>query len=129
VAGTVPDDENRSILSTALGCTVTSVGGCDGSDPEWLSAMVFEERLVARRIGVVMRLPWRVDPPAVRLPDEIADLRVSEHRGCIEADEVGFLRGWWVPDGENERDWEFITPSDDLVPDGDWQTPYRAGCN
>ena len=126
VLGTVPDDDEHSILPTALGCTVTSVDGTE-DDPEWLYAMRFADRLVARRVGIVMGLAWRPDPPAVRLPWEVADLAVAEHYGCVERDEVGFLRGWWVTPDPKKRGWTFITPyDDDLLLDGDWQTPYRA---
>ena len=126
VLGTVPDDDDHSILPTALGCTVTSIGGLE-DNPEWLFAMCFDDRLVALGVGIVLGLPWRPEPPAVRLPWAVADLAVAEHYGCVERDEVGFLRGWWESSDAERRDWTFVTPyDDDLLPGGDCQALYRA---
>lgn len=129
LAGTDPDDEDACVLAVALGCRVTSVGGDDGGGPEWLYAMRFDDRLLARRIGVVLGLEWRAEPPAVRLPDAVMDLAVSQHLGKVEADDVGFLRGWWVPMGdEGEGEWEYLTPyDDDLLPDAEWKLPSSGG--
>src|SRR4051794_38163389 len=99
--GTVPDDPEQCVLAAALGAPVGPVGGTGPDDHEWDAALWLSDRLTARRIGIVMGLEWRADPPAVRLPGDVADLAVSQHRGCVEADEIGFLRGWWVPSDDD----------------------------
>lgn len=119
----VVDDEERCVLALALGCRV---GGVETSEGEWPMAMHFPDRLLARRIGIVMGLPWSATPPAVRLPDAIADVAVSHHFGLTEAGELGFLRGWWVPVDEDDGELAFFTPHDELLPDGDWLLPSQS---
>lgn len=124
LAATIPDDAERCVLSTALGGTVHAVGWNDqGCDPLWTSALIVEDRLVARRIGIVMGLEWQADPPAVRLPDEVGDLGVAQHWGVVEADDMGFLRCWWVPVDDDQGRWTFRTPTEDLLPGGLWMLP------
>jgi hypothetical protein len=121
---TVADDAERCLLATALGGTVHAVGWDDpAGDPLWTSALIVADRLTARRIGIVMGLDWRADPPAVRLPDEVADVAVAQHVGAVEADDVGFLRCWWIPLDHGEQRWTFRTPTDDLLPGGLWKLP------
>lgn len=120
LAGTLVDDEERCVLATALGCPVRSVG--EGDD-EWLSAVCVPDRNVARRIGVIMGLPWRAEPPAVRLPDSVADVSVAQHYGAVEADEIGMLRCWWVPETPGGPATRMVTPTDELLDDGSWCRP------
>lgn len=126
LSGTVPDDAERCVLATALGGLVHAVGGTGPDDAVWTSALIVDDRLTARRIGIVMGLEWRADPPAVRLPDEVADLGVAQHYGTVEADDMGFLRCWWIPVDEGERRWTFRTPSDDLLSGDLWQLPRES---
>lgn len=131
LTGTEPDNEDACALATALGCRVTSVGGDDGGGPEWLHAMRFDDRLLPRRIGVVLGLDWRADPPAVRLPDAVADVAVSQHMGKVEADDVGLLRGWWVPLGtramEDGRISRHTTKTCSRTPNGSFLRPADGG--
>jgi hypothetical protein len=76
--------------------------------------MRFEDRLTARRIGVVTGQEWIAEPPEVDLPDALIDLAVASHYDLVEPDEWGFVAGWWVPDDEAELAWH--TPTDELVP-------------
>jgi hypothetical protein len=114
VAGTERDDDEKCILASALDVQVCS----DEERNEWV--MRFSDRRLARRVGIVMGLPWRLDPPEVTLPDPLIDLCVSEHFGFIEADEIGFLKCWWVPQGPDDTDLYPLAPTDDLVDSGDW---------
>ncbi len=118
VAGTERDDDKKCILASALGVPVS---GRDALGQEWV--MRFSDRLVARRVGIVMGLAWRPDPPEVTLPDALVDLCVSEHFGVIEVDDIGFLKCWWVPQGPNGTHLFPFAPTDDLVDDGDWCLP------
>jgi hypothetical protein len=102
IAGTLPDDDEACVLAAALGCPVRAVGQ---GDDEWLYAMCFGDRLVARRVGIIMELPWRAEPPAVRVPDEVADLAVAQHHGRVEGDDIGLLHCWWVPSQDAEEPW------------------------
>lgn len=120
LAGTVADDEHSCVLAEALGCAVGDVETAQGS---WMFAMTFDDRMVARRIGIVMGLEWSANPAAVKLPVEISDLAVAQHFGLAEADGLGFLRGWWVGEGDDESEWTYWTPTDELLPDGQWQLP------
>src|SRR4051794_31171334 len=97
VVGTEPDDPYRCVLAYNLGLPVLCVPAGGPREPAWDFAIRFDNRLDARRVGIVMDLEWRASPPAVKLPDELIDLVVADHLGKVEADDMGFLRGWWVP--------------------------------
>lgn len=125
--GTEADDPDNCVLAQALGASIGSVGAGTPDDPAWpILGLRVKDRLTARRIGIVMDLGWRGDPPAVALPDAVTDLAVSQSRGCVEADEMGFLRGWWVPADPDEATWVFRTPDEELVPDAQWNLPRQG---
>lgn len=123
LADTEPDDEEKCVLGHALG---VPVGGSDAKGRDDKLVMRFNERLVARRVGIVMGLSWTPEPPEVDLPDALVDLTVAQHFGYVEADDIGFLRGWWVPEGPEDTQMCFYTPDDQLLPDADWVLPRRS---
>ncbi len=126
LSGTEVNDDENCLLARALLCRVgTVVGKCTTLDPDWPWAMRFSDRLLTRRVGIIMGLEWLPTPRAVRLPDAVADLGVAQHNGWVEADDLGLLSGWWVPaddqDGATGK-WSYLTPyQDDLLPGGDWK--------
>jgi hypothetical protein len=117
VTDTESDNDERCIVASALGVPV-STSRSPGREEEWV--MRFTDRLLARRVGIVMGLSWRPDPPEVALPDALIDLCVAEHFGFIEVGEIGFLKCWWVPQGPDDTDLIPLAPTDELVGDGDW---------
>lgn len=129
VLGTEPDDPKHCVLARNLGIEIhAGVGGDRHRGGAWPFAMRFRDRLEARRVGIVMDLEWAAQPPVVKLPDPLVDLVVADHFGKVEADDIGFLRGWWVPIDEGEttdRNWQFHTPDDPhLLPNGQWHLPH-----
>ena len=117
-AGTEPDDDTRCVLATALGCRVEPRQDDDG---DWHYVMCFQDRLLARRIGICMELSWTAEPPTVRLPEAIADLSVAQSHGTAEPDELGLLRCWWVED--EYSGWHMFTPHDELLGEHGWYPP------
>jgi hypothetical protein len=120
-----PDDADECVVAGAIGCRVEGLNdvafGRQGRSWEW--TMRFDERLLARRVGIVMGLPWLPDPPAVELPVASVDLACAESFGRLETDWLNLLTGWWVPADPAESAWEYLTPEDDLLVDGAWLLP------
>lgn len=123
ITGTDPGSDDNCVVAQALGVSIGE-SEAEGSGEHWV--MRFTDRLVARRVGIVMGLRWTADPPEVELPSPIVDLAVSQHFGVLEVDDVGFLRGWWVPAASDHREdmrateWELFTPRDDLIDGRPW---------
>jgi hypothetical protein len=122
--GTEADDDHNDVVAAALGVPVG-----ESEHPEWGAqsrwVMRFADRLTARRVGIACGLEWVPEPPEVRLPDALVDLAVSQHLDVVVRDEVGYVRGWWVPDEESGMP-VFVTPTDPLIP-GDCDINRRAG--
>jgi len=112
--GAEADDEHNDVVAAALGVPVG-----ESEHPDWAAqghwVMRFPDRLTARRVGIVCGLAWLPEPPEVRLPDALVDLAVSQHLDVVVRDDVGFVRGWWVPDEQNGMP-VFLTPTDPLIP-------------
>lgn len=111
--GTEPDHETGCVVAAALGVPVGESG-----NPEWaaqgLWVMRFDDLRLARRVGVVTGQAWLSESPEVRLPEVLVDLAVAQHLDAVVPDDVGFVRGWWVPTGNGDR--HFHKPGDPLIP-------------
>ncbi len=111
---TEADDEHHDVVASALGVSVGESEHHDwAAQGRWV--MRFADRLTARRIGIVTGLEWRGDPPEVQLPDALVDLAVSQHLDIVVRDDVGFVRGWWVP-GDDDGMPVFLAVTDPLIP-------------
>lgn len=99
--GADPDDERGCILAQAMQC---GVGG--STDPQWGAdgrwVMRFGDLWTARTVGVVTGQSWLADPLEVVLPSELVDFAVSFSVGEVEADGIGFVRSWRVPNDADD---------------------------
>ena len=112
--GTDADDEHRGVLGSALGAPI---GGSE--HPGWSSdrwVMRVDDASTAERVAKELGQDWAGEPPEVTLPDALIDLAVAQHYDVVVEDDEGWVRGWWVPDGDGFP--EFLTPADLLVPSG-----------
>jgi len=104
LAGTERDDVDKGVVPQALGVRVGQSCKRRWRCRPWWS-MFFDDRLTARRVGIVLGLDWCPTGREVRLPWPVVDLEVAASKGLVESDEMGWLAGWWVPDdpkGEEE---------------------------
>jgi hypothetical protein len=114
--GTETDDGENCVLARALGVPIYPVDHGDRME------MHFRTAQMARRVGVVMYLEWRSDPPAVLLPHEVSDVAVADHLELVRGDEFGVLQSWLVPTGEPTAPWLELTPDDPhLLSEAPWQ--------
>jgi hypothetical protein len=123
------DDDENCVVAMALG---QPVGPSAASEDALDWVIRFDDGRVARRVGIIMGLKWRPEPPEVDLPEAVVDLAVSHHRGWVEADELGFLLAWWVPKSADQEpasqgELKLISPLDEDLLDGRlWQYPKEA---
>lgn len=83
-----------------MGCEVGA-----SEHPAWGETISFVLRLPDRRtaklVGICTEQEWVGEQREVVLPDELVDLLVATTNSLTLRNEVGFLRGWFVPEGDD----------------------------
>jgi len=113
LVATEADDDRDGFVAVTLGCEAG-----DALDPEWSAQDRWVLRFSASRdaedVAAMFGLPLSRRYNEVMAPADLVDLMVSEHFGLVEADDEGFVRGWWVPIDGRDAVMEWRTPRDEM---------------
>jgi hypothetical protein len=99
--GAETGSEDACILAHAMQC---AVGGA--SDPAWAAAgrwvLGFRDRWTARMVALELEQAWHPGYLEVEAPELLVDFAVAFELDEIEPDEIGFVRAWRVPTGDDD---------------------------
>jgi hypothetical protein len=110
--GAETGDEDGCVLARAMQC---AIGGA--SDPAWAAAgrwvLRFHDRWTARIVALELGREWHPEHFEVEAPELLVDFAVAFEFGEVEPDEIGYVRAWRVPAGDegSTDEWcRFVMP-------------------